>query len=49
MEPQGQLTPEAEVLVDLVPEQQQAFHGYFFFSGAGSASKVCFMRSDQFL
>jgi hypothetical protein len=45
----GQVATVSEHLVDLVPEQQQALHDYFFFSAGWSDSKESFIRSDQFL
>lgn len=45
----GEVAAIAHVLVDLVPEQQQAFHVYFFRGSVASVSKDSFIRSDQLL
>jgi hypothetical protein len=45
----GQVAAIAHVFVDLVPEQQQAFHVYFFRGSVASVSKDSFIRSDQLL
>jgi hypothetical protein len=45
----GQVAAVAHNLVDLVPKQQQAFHGYFLRGKVTSVSKESFIRSDQLL